>query len=76
MLLKRKEFLVFIHRNNLLILVYIVPNFHYSLNYNFYFAQNYSVENAAEPSLEPILSYLCDIPLQKDKSGMWQCIKW
>lgn len=37
---------------------------------------NFRVENAEEPSLEPILSYLCDIPLQKDKSGMWSCIKW
>lgn len=36
----------------------------------------FRVENAEEPSLEPILSYLCDIPLQKDKSGMWACIKW
>lgn len=36
----------------------------------------FRVENAEEPSLEPILSYLCDIPLQKDKSGMWQCLKW
>lgn len=41
-----------------------------------YWLETLRVENAEEPSLEPILSYLYDIPLQKDKSGMWQCIKW
>lgn len=41
-----------------------------------YWLEMLRVENSAEPSLEPILSYLCDIPLQKDKSGMWSCIKW
>lgn len=40
-----------------------------------YWLETLRVENSAEPSLEPILSYLCDIPLQKDKSGMWSCIK-
>lgn len=41
-----------------------------------YWLETLRVENAEEPSLESILSYLCDIPLQKDKSGMWLCIKW
>lgn len=41
-----------------------------------YWLETLRVENADEPSLEAILSYLCDIPLQKDKSGMWLCIKW
>lgn len=41
-----------------------------------YWLETLRVENSAEPSLEPILIYLCDIPLQKDKSGMWSCIKW
>lgn len=40
-----------------------------------YWLETLRVENADEPSLESILSYLCDIPLQKDKSGMWMCIK-
>lgn len=30
--------------------------------------------NSPEPSLQPIMEYLCDTDLQKDKSGMWQCI--
>jgi len=41
-----------------------------------YWLETLRVENAEEPSLEPILSYLCDSALQKDKSGMWQCVKW
>lgn len=41
-----------------------------------YWLETLRVENSSEPSLELILSYLCDIPLQKDKSGMWSCIKW
>ncbi|CAD7087007.1 unnamed protein product [Hermetia illucens] len=40
-----------------------------------YWLETLRVENADEPSLEPILSYLCDTALQKDKSGIWQCIK-
>jgi len=32
------------------------------------------VANSSEPSLQPIMEYLCDTDLQKDKSGMWQCI--
>lgn len=30
--------------------------------------------NSSEPSLQPILEYLSDTPLMKDKSGMWQCV--
>lgn len=40
-----------------------------------YWLETLRVENAAEPSLDPILSYLCDPVLQKDKYGMWQCVK-
>lgn len=40
-----------------------------------YWLETLRVENADEPSLEPILSYLCDSALQKDKSNMWQCVK-
>lgn len=40
-----------------------------------YWLETLRVENAAEPSLDPILSYLCDPILQKDKCGMWQCVK-
>ncbi|XP_055374781.1 phosphatidylinositol 4-kinase alpha [Condylostylus longicornis] len=40
-----------------------------------YWLETLRVENAEEPSLEPILSYLCDTALQKDKYGMWQCVK-
>uniref|UniRef100_A0ABD2XIX4 1-phosphatidylinositol 4-kinase n=1 Tax=Trichogramma kaykai TaxID=54128 RepID=A0ABD2XIX4_9HYME len=32
------------------------------------------VTNSPEPSLEPIMEYLSDTELQKDKNGMWQCI--
>lgn len=41
-----------------------------------YWLEMLRVENAEEPSLEPILTYLCDTALQKDKSGIWQCVKW
>lgn len=34
------------------------------------------VANSSEPSLQPIMEYLCDTDLQKDKSGMWYCISW
>ncbi|XP_030382082.1 phosphatidylinositol 4-kinase alpha isoform X1 [Scaptodrosophila lebanonensis] len=40
-----------------------------------YWLEMLRVENADEPSLEPIMSYLCDTALQKDKSGIWQCVK-
>uniref|UniRef100_A0A182MWN4 Phosphatidylinositol 4-kinase alpha n=1 Tax=Anopheles culicifacies TaxID=139723 RepID=A0A182MWN4_9DIPT len=40
-----------------------------------YWLEILRVENASEPSLEPILSYLCDNALLKDKYGMWQCIR-
>lgn len=40
-----------------------------------YWLETLRVENASEPSLEPILSYLCDPALQKDKCGMWHCVK-
>ncbi|XP_055848789.1 phosphatidylinositol 4-kinase alpha isoform X1 [Episyrphus balteatus] len=40
-----------------------------------YWLETLRVENAEEPSLEPILSYMCDTALQKDKSGIWQCVK-
>ncbi|XP_067636083.1 phosphatidylinositol 4-kinase alpha isoform X2 [Eurosta solidaginis] len=40
-----------------------------------YWLETLRVENSEEPSLESILSYLCDMALQKDKSGIWQCVK-
>ncbi|XP_021707661.1 phosphatidylinositol 4-kinase alpha isoform X5 [Aedes aegypti] len=40
-----------------------------------YWLEILRVENASEPSLEPILNYLCDNALLKDKYGMWQCIR-
>ncbi|XP_055694049.1 phosphatidylinositol 4-kinase alpha [Lutzomyia longipalpis] len=40
-----------------------------------YWLETLRIENAKEPSLELIFSYLCDLALQKDKSGIWQCIK-
>lgn len=40
-----------------------------------YWLETLRVEHASEPSLDPILSYLCDPVLQKDKCGMWQCVK-
>ncbi|ALC49915.1 PI4KIIIalpha [Drosophila busckii] len=40
-----------------------------------YWLEMLRVENAEEPSLEPIMSYLCDTALQKDKTGIWQCVK-
>jgi phosphatidylinositol 4-kinase len=40
-----------------------------------YWLEILRVENSPEPSLEPIMSYLCDNALLKDKYGIWQCIK-
>uniref|UniRef100_A0A1A9ULE3 Phosphatidylinositol 4-kinase alpha n=1 Tax=Glossina austeni TaxID=7395 RepID=A0A1A9ULE3_GLOAU len=40
-----------------------------------YWLEMLRVENADKPSLESILTYLCDPALQKDKSGIWQCVK-
>ncbi|XP_011307555.1 phosphatidylinositol 4-kinase alpha isoform X2 [Fopius arisanus] len=39
-----------------------------------YWVETLRVANSSEPSLEPIMEYLSDSDLQKDKSGMWQCI--
>ncbi|KAK0074484.1 hypothetical protein PV325_008278, partial [Microctonus aethiopoides] len=39
-----------------------------------YWVETLRVENSSEPSLQPIMEYLSDSDLQKDKSGMWQCI--
>ncbi|XP_015180131.1 PREDICTED: phosphatidylinositol 4-kinase alpha isoform X1 [Polistes dominula] len=39
-----------------------------------YWLETLRVANSPEPSLHPIMEYLCDTDLQKDKSGMWQCI--
>ncbi|XP_034943088.1 phosphatidylinositol 4-kinase alpha [Chelonus insularis] len=39
-----------------------------------YWVETLRVENSSEPSLQPIMEYLSDPDLQKDKSGMWQCI--
>lgn len=34
----------------------------------------FRVLNSEEPSLQPIMEYLSDSAIQKDKSGMWNCI--
>ena len=34
----------------------------------------FRVSNSPEPSLQPIIEYLSDSALQKDKTGMWQCV--
>ncbi|PSN41691.1 hypothetical protein C0J52_07710 [Blattella germanica] len=39
-----------------------------------YWLEILRVKNSCEPSLQPILEYLSDSAIQKDKSGMWQCI--
>ncbi|XP_023707312.1 phosphatidylinositol 4-kinase alpha isoform X2 [Cryptotermes secundus] len=39
-----------------------------------YWLEMLRVQNSSEPSLQPILEYLGDSAIQKDKSGMWQCI--
>ncbi|KAK5638099.1 hypothetical protein RI129_012394 [Pyrocoelia pectoralis] len=39
-----------------------------------YWVETLRVEHSGEPSLQPIIEYLCDSALQKDKMGMWQCI--
>ncbi|XP_053985852.1 phosphatidylinositol 4-kinase alpha isoform X1 [Hylaeus volcanicus] len=39
-----------------------------------YWLETLRVENSPEPSLQPIMEYLCDTYLQKEKSGMWQCV--
>ncbi|KAF5285205.1 hypothetical protein FQR65_LT13320 [Abscondita terminalis] len=39
-----------------------------------YWVETLRVEHSGEPSLQPIMEYLCDSALQKDKMGMWQCI--
>nr|CAD7396811.1 unnamed protein product [Timema cristinae] len=39
-----------------------------------YWLELLRVQNSSEPSLQPILEYLSDTALQKDKAGMWNCI--
>ncbi|XP_031331988.1 phosphatidylinositol 4-kinase alpha isoform X2 [Photinus pyralis] len=39
-----------------------------------YWVETLRVEHSGEPSLQPIMEYLCDYALQKDKMGMWQCV--
>jgi len=39
-----------------------------------YWLEILRVQNSSQPSLQPILEYLSDSALQKDKGGMWQCI--
>ncbi|XP_046963733.1 phosphatidylinositol 4-kinase alpha isoform X2 [Vanessa cardui] len=39
-----------------------------------YWLETLRVLNSPEPSLQPIIEYLSDTALQKDKSGMWQCV--
>ncbi|KAK4878018.1 hypothetical protein RN001_010524 [Aquatica leii] len=39
-----------------------------------YWVETLRVEHSGEPSLQPIIEYLCDSALQKDKMGMWQCV--
>ncbi|XP_031784727.1 phosphatidylinositol 4-kinase alpha isoform X2 [Nasonia vitripennis] len=39
-----------------------------------YWLETLRVANSPEPSLQPIMEYLSDTELQKDKNGMWQCI--
>ncbi|XP_063368926.1 phosphatidylinositol 4-kinase alpha isoform X2 [Cydia amplana] len=39
-----------------------------------YWLETLRVTNSPEPSLQPIIEYLSDIALQKDKSMMWQCV--
>lgn len=41
-----------------------------------YWLETLRIQNSTEPSLQPILDYLSDTALQKDKAGMWQCICW
>nr|XP_034827597.1 phosphatidylinositol 4-kinase alpha isoform X1 [Maniola hyperantus]XP_034827598.1 phosphatidylinositol 4-kinase alpha isoform X2 [Maniola hyperantus] len=39
-----------------------------------YWLETLRVCNSPEPSLQHIIEYLSDTALQKDKSGMWQCV--
>ncbi|CAG9559156.1 unnamed protein product [Danaus chrysippus] len=39
-----------------------------------YWLETLRVTNSPEPSLQPIIEYLSDSALQKDKSMMWQCV--
>ncbi|CAG9791306.1 unnamed protein product [Diatraea saccharalis] len=39
-----------------------------------YWLETLRVSNSPEPSLQPIIEYLSDTALQKDKSGMWLCV--
>ncbi|XP_050552894.1 phosphatidylinositol 4-kinase alpha isoform X7 [Spodoptera frugiperda] len=39
-----------------------------------YWLETLRVSNSPEPSLLPIIEYLSDSALQKDKTGMWQCV--
>ncbi|KAG8287986.1 phosphatidylinositol 4-kinase alpha [Homalodisca vitripennis] len=39
-----------------------------------YWLETLRVENSTVPSIHPILEYLNDATIQKDKSGMWQCV--
>ncbi|XP_026313549.1 phosphatidylinositol 4-kinase alpha [Hyposmocoma kahamanoa] len=39
-----------------------------------YWLETLRVCNSPEPSLQPIIEYLSDTALHKDKSGMWSCV--
>ncbi|KAI5696346.1 hypothetical protein M8J75_011820 [Diaphorina citri] len=39
-----------------------------------YWLETLRVQNSPQPSLHPIFEYLLDQSIQKDKSGIWQCI--
>lgn len=52
----------------------IIVNFNAIKEYCLTFFFFTRVVNSPEPSLQPIIEYLSDTALQKDKSGMWQCV--
>lgn len=39
-----------------------------------FWVETFRVTHSPEPSLQPIMEYLSDNALIKDKYGMWQCV--